>query len=383
MVYRRPTPRPRRRALPLAALAASLVLLAPRAGAALERGDVLVSDRNNGRILRVDPDTGSVETLAEGDELVEPVGMTLVPDGADGTLYVVDRSAEVLVRVDPETGDQSVMGNFFPGGIDGDFEFFPADVGEVPFGLEAGPEGELYVSAPGSEEIREVTVTDDLLAPVSVEPLVEDPELSDARHVALSGRMDDLGLAVAVREAGALTLDLSTGELSAPLDEEPSPAEWWGVAAQELTTGLLGGPTEPFFSPVWTQLERDGNLCVEEGAAVLVSLAFETGSLTGERLRCPFALDLLGAVRAFVADAESTVGGDARLLSLRDDPEGEGGLLELVATLPPPPVALPAPTLPGDVVAVPEPAAGAGLAALAALGGLARRRRRLPRTRSP
>jgi sugar lactone lactonase YvrE len=116
----------------------------PAGLAVAPNGDVWVADNleadDNGRIIRIDPTTGAQTTVAQGGQLDLPFGIALE---SDGDLVVANRvSAEPIpracpqvgkvVRVDPLTGDQQTISQA------GDFT--------LPLGLAVQADGSLVVA---------------------------------------------------------------------------------------------------------------------------------------------------------------------------------------------------------------------------------------------
>jgi streptogramin lyase len=83
----------------------------------LQPGDVLVTDEVTKSLMRVDPATGAVTTLATFPGVTLPLGYSfyaaVVVEPA-GTVLVLDSLAETLYRVDPATGSVTTL-NVFTG----------------------------------------------------------------------------------------------------------------------------------------------------------------------------------------------------------------------------------------------------------------------------
>jgi hypothetical protein len=85
-----------------------LLLLAPLGAAALQYGDVLVVDQLNNRILRVDPNNGSVTEFTAGNLLSLPQSIAVDPD--TGEIVVLQANDPQLVSIDPATRHQFAVG---------------------------------------------------------------------------------------------------------------------------------------------------------------------------------------------------------------------------------------------------------------------------------
>lgn len=75
----------------------------------LNAGDLIVTDRGTGSLVRVDPVTGAQTTITSGGFLSHPLGVTF---DAAGRLIVADFSLGGpgrIVRVDPTTGGQTLI----------------------------------------------------------------------------------------------------------------------------------------------------------------------------------------------------------------------------------------------------------------------------------
>ena len=100
-------------------------------------GAVLVSDRDNNRIIRLDPLTGAVSTFAQLDQ---PYGLDVA---ADGTVYVIEGASNRVVRLGQSGTRLGFLGPAFA---------IPYDVevasGGVVYLLQAGPTGYIRRIAP-------------------------------------------------------------------------------------------------------------------------------------------------------------------------------------------------------------------------------------------
>jgi streptogramin lyase len=100
-------------------------------------GALLVSDRDNDRIRRIDPVTGIINAFA-------PVGKPSGIDvAADGTVYVVEASTNRVVRLTPSGARLGFLGPAFA--IPYDVEVAP---GGIVYLLQAGPTGYVRRIAP-------------------------------------------------------------------------------------------------------------------------------------------------------------------------------------------------------------------------------------------
>ncbi|WNG15679.1 SMP-30/gluconolactonase/LRE family protein [Cystobacter fuscus] len=124
-----------------------------------------------GQIARVDVDTGSIETVAEGFAM--PVAVNF--DSSRENLFVVDSAKGELVRVRVATGDKQVVAKL-PTGLDN---------------LAVGPDDQVYVSNMVDNDIRVVNPADG-----SVRQLVE-ARLSVPSGIAVAPEDEDEQLYVA------------------------------------------------------------------------------------------------------------------------------------------------------------------------------------------
>jgi len=129
--------------------------------------DVLVSGRFNDQVLRYSAVDGSfIEVFADGEELDNPIGMAI---GPDGNLYVATGDIGNVLRYDIRTGDF----------ID---EFIETGSGGLlrARGMTLGPDGDFYVSSGGSDQVlqynggngdfvRVFAESEDLDGPIAVE----------------------------------------------------------------------------------------------------------------------------------------------------------------------------------------------------------------------
>jgi sugar lactone lactonase YvrE len=137
---------------PVALCACALALPIP-AQATIRRGDIVVADSANQRIVRVKPATGAVKVLSDNSvstaaggeaDLAFPLDVMLA---GNGDVLVADRDAfgvGGVIRVDRSTGAQTaVSSNAISTGAGGTAEF------SAPAGI-ARLKGELYVTDHGS-----------------------------------------------------------------------------------------------------------------------------------------------------------------------------------------------------------------------------------------
>ena len=100
-------------------------------------GSLLVSDRGNGRVRRIDPVTGVITAFAA---VGEPYGIDVAPDG---TVYVIDGKAGRVARL---TASGTALGSLGPSFVNP----YDVEVGAdgVVFLLQAGPRGYVRRIAP-------------------------------------------------------------------------------------------------------------------------------------------------------------------------------------------------------------------------------------------
>lgn len=100
-------------------------------------GALLVSDRGNDRVRRIDPVTGVITSFAP---VGEPYGIDVAPDG---TVYVVDGKADRVARVSPAGAVLGFLGPSFSNPYD-----VEVTAGGVAYLLQAGPAGYVRRIAP-------------------------------------------------------------------------------------------------------------------------------------------------------------------------------------------------------------------------------------------
>ncbi len=114
----------------------------------LAKGDLLVLDATNQKVLHVDVGTGAVDDFSPrdgGGNLIDtPRGIASSPEGE---VYVTNYADGSLVKIDPETGAQSIV-EFSWGGV-----FGPLDLGTHPAGVDVS------VEAPAGGDLRDVYVS--------------------------------------------------------------------------------------------------------------------------------------------------------------------------------------------------------------------------------
>ena len=105
-------------------------LSSPHGLAVASDGALLVSDRDNNRVRRIDPVTGVISAFAQ---VGQPYGLDV---GSDGTVYVVEGSVNRVVRLSPSGVRLGFLGPAFT--IPYDVEVAP---GGIVYLLQAGPTG--------------------------------------------------------------------------------------------------------------------------------------------------------------------------------------------------------------------------------------------------
>ncbi len=96
-----------------------------------ESGRLLVTDTGNGRILSVDPSSGSATTVAAG--LDTPIPMAF---GADGDLIVGEHDSGRLIRVRPDGSKSVLAGGLrkpYAMALARDGDYYVAEVGDLAF----------------------------------------------------------------------------------------------------------------------------------------------------------------------------------------------------------------------------------------------------------
>jgi hypothetical protein len=226
----------------------------------------------DGRVLRIDAQTGAATPVASGGRLNNPLGIAVADDG---TIYVTDLSGDghgEVLAIDPSVGSQRVVAS--------------APL-VVPWGIAFLPNGELAVADEGyNGTFRGALVRIDpatgAQAPLFLETLSVPIEnatgvaVDDAGRVLLTERssneVDRVDLATGVAER------LGGGMIS-PLDVEPAP----GVGP---TTTLTGGPTgatrdtTPTFTFRPSQYGAESSCEIDRGPVVPCRRTFTTEPLT-------------------------------------------------------------------------------------------------------
>jgi hypothetical protein len=349
----------RRWPLPLLLTLLALTMLAAPATAApvLRPGDLLVADPNEARVLHVDPGTGAVEAFSPrpgsgANLLQQPNGIAIDPAGS---VFVIDSGAARMFRIDPDTGAQSEVRSQA-----GFLDLGPLDVGSEPQGLAiSGATGalvrpDLFFSHPE----RLYRVARSAFGATSSLVLKEDALLAGSFDwIAIRESGSVLAEAFVSGAAGLLRFDAGSGVVS-PI-----------LGASAGTGGVDHSPEVPdrvFFA-------QDA---LAAGGAGVYSFTLPSGPIepvsTGGLFELPQGLAIANASRIYVISAPSASGEPVPIVRLTRG--GNAWSQSIAATLPA-----------GDyahlaVLAVPEPDAAGGAAALGALGlRLAWRTRRLRR----
>jgi sugar lactone lactonase YvrE len=149
--------------------AARLAELKTPSGLALdESGNLFVADEGGGRVRRIDAVTGIITTAAGtrppgeqmpggptvGGSLLRPAGVAV--DGA-GNLYIVDRGAQRLLRLDAQTGSlDTLAGDGFPGESGDGGPALKARISS-PQGVAVDGAGNVYIADRGNHRIRKIS----------------------------------------------------------------------------------------------------------------------------------------------------------------------------------------------------------------------------------
>jgi glucose/arabinose dehydrogenase len=199
----------------------------PSAVAVLPDGALAVANTGASTIVRVDPATGAVTTLAGGGgELDAPVGVAAAPDG---TVYVADTYNDRICAVAPGGAVRPLAGAGVPGREDGAAASARFD---TPCGVAVAPDGAILVADTGNGLVRRVA------ADGSVATVATDFEEPIALAVRADGSLvvaDAAGSCVRVCKAGA-TLRLAGGD-------------WPGRPDGDLHAARFGRPTGVALSP--------------------------------------------------------------------------------------------------------------------------------------
>ncbi len=326
---------------------ASLVWVAP--AQALWLGDLLVSDLANARVLRVRTN-GSVSVLSpqpgSGPNLLDaPAGIAVTPDQR---IFVVDNATNALIEIDSQTGAQSEIPLFRI--VNG--AYVASSTGTGPWGLALDDFGVLWVSATASNIVRRIGIATGVVETVLT---ASDLGTGGGPYGVWVGH-DELATELIVANDTVGTLFFSPG------NEESFPpallnASVWDVELIEDQINLL-----------LTLQRTPGSGAFACGAeSGLYGNVFGTDSplATGGLIRCPYAMALGDAI--YVAEAESTIGGGARVVRLRTDTYGQS----LIARLPDGP----SDAIPAGIAYVAVPEASSGAASVVAIACLLARRR--------
>jgi sugar lactone lactonase YvrE len=134
-------------------------------------GSLYIGDSANHRVRRVDPTTGAITTIAgngiagfSGDggpatsaSLMGPHGVAVDPTGG---LYIADNGNGRVRRVDLQTGVIATIAGNGVGGYVGDGGPATDASFQGPYGITVDSDGNVYVGDPGNHRVRKVTAPD-------------------------------------------------------------------------------------------------------------------------------------------------------------------------------------------------------------------------------
>jgi sugar lactone lactonase YvrE len=181
-------------AIPL--LVALLALAIPASAAAMQ--PVYIADYGNASIQKLNPKTGRVKTVVQGDPLVNPSGITIANSGK---LLVSDDGANAVFRVDPATGNVAPVAS-------GPFVF--------PFDLQQARNGTIYVTDANAGPDLSGAVFRVNPRTQQVRTVVEGPPLGNPWGLALDGPgklflADDTGVILRVNTGERKVRPLAEG----------------------------------------------------------------------------------------------------------------------------------------------------------------------------
>jgi uncharacterized membrane protein len=314
-----------RRSIRCLTVAFLVTAVAATGRAALRPGQVILADSANGRLLVVNPTSGSFSTLAprpgETNFLEQPTGVVI--SRGTRSVYALDGQDGELVAIDPTTGHQTLA----------------ADPTLVPLDFEDPRALEIPPLAPGAEGDRLLVTAAGRVYEVERGPagygssiLSEDPALldqpvgstlerfADGESFWIAGGAEGM-LHVARPPGGSFSFEplagFGTEDVVADVDRAPS-----GLASVVAVYELPEPPA-----------------CANPGLLDLSLMPLSDGNL----LRCPLAAAVGPRGEIYVADAATTAGGAVRIVKVQD------GLESIVAEVPDGAL----PTLPADLELVP------------------------------
>jgi len=259
-------------------------------------GTLLVADRLNHRIRRIDHVTAAVTTVA-GDgtagfaDGVGSVARFNFPSGvavaADGSVYVVDTQNHRIRRINPATGVvTTVAGDGTAGFADG---IGSAARFNFPTGLAAAEDGTLYVADPSNERLRRIDPGTGAVTTirqfVGSSPLAVAVAPNGTVYLALVNEAQG-GWILQLDPTTGVTSDLAVGSLGFPAGVTVTPDDrlfvtdqvdhrirQFDIATGALTilagTGMAGfadgvGPTAQFAGPFGVTVGANGTLFVAD-----------------------------------------------------------------------------------------------------------------------
>jgi hypothetical protein len=204
----------------------------------------------DGRIIRVDPATGSQSLVSQGGELVDPAGIAVAPDG---NLFVVENVGvgpaqdPAVIRIDPASGTQTVLTR--------------ADNLCYPFGIALEPSGNLIVTDFGDLVVNgspQVNCEQDFGSVVRVTPAGGQSLLS-FNDVPNPGNLLRGVFGAAVEPGGGVLVVNQTGAQAAVAAINP-------VNGSQTAVTPNSSPADAFELPQRVTVLPDGNLLVADYA---------------------------------------------------------------------------------------------------------------------
>jgi sugar lactone lactonase YvrE len=267
--------------------ATSARFYAPTSVVADAQGNLFVGDRLNGRVRRIDAQTGLVSTVAVGAPTSPTIGQrfpTFTAVAANGDVYYSEWRGHRVMKYSPQTQSVTVVAGTGTAGFSGDGGQATAARLALPWGLAFDEQQNLYISTDG--RIRRVATNGVITTVAGCCDSISDAVTPLDGVPALSARLNGGISQLAYRNGKLYFADAANGAIANPVVRELDLASGLirtiagnGTFGQSLTNGrALNSPLGQIFG---VTTDSSGNVYISETTSSRISrINPTTGEIT-------------------------------------------------------------------------------------------------------